>query len=46
MIIKRTWLRKKGLRTDWNYGFYRWTGWFLFGILPIYLIRYTITEGN
>lgn len=33
MIIKRTWKKYKHVYT------YHYTGWFLFGIIPIYISR-------
>lgn len=37
MIIRREWTKRK------NHGLivYRYKGWFLFGIIPVYIIRYT-----
>ncbi len=35
MIVKRTWYSKKGgIFTKYQY-----TGWFLFGFIPLYIIR-------
>lgn len=38
MIIRREWTKYKrhGLTTVYHY-----KGWFLFGIIPLYVIRYT-----
>lgn len=33
MIFKRTWKKYKGMHT------YYYTGWFLFGFIPIYINR-------
>lgn len=37
MIIRREWTKHK------NHGLtvYHYKGWFLFGIIPVYIIRYT-----
>lgn len=37
MIFKRTWKKYKGMHT------YCYTGWFLFGFIPIYIRRKQIT---
>ena len=38
MIVRKSWCEscRGGLER------YRWDGWFLFGIIPLYLHRYTI----
>jgi len=45
MIIKRTWDKRKRNKYV-NYTLYRWTGWFLFGIIPIYLVRDTLNDNT
>lgn len=40
MIIKRIWDSKKGIKTALSFrSKYTYTGWFLFGIIPIYISR-------
>lgn len=50
MIVKKTWYSKRtikqfddktGERLLDQYGVYHWTGYFLFGIIPLYLSRQT-----
>lgn len=37
MIVKKKWRKRNVLRSD--YGTYMYTGWFLFGIIPLYIGR-------
>ena len=41
MIIKKTWIVQKGGFANKPRLRYHYTGWFLFGLLPIYLVRVT-----
>ena len=41
MIIKKTWIVQKGGYAAVRAVRYHYTGWFLFGLLPIYLVRVT-----
>jgi len=36
MIVKKTWNTRKGIYGTYNY---TWTGWFLFGFIPLYITR-------
>lgn len=38
MIVHKAWVKKydKGIRRFTE----RWEGWFLFGVIPLYMVRY------
>jgi hypothetical protein len=49
MIVRKTWYSrmtiqqyddKTGKSLPLEYSRYRWEGWFLFGLIPLYIIRY------